>query len=236
MHTLFRFLVSTQFFLVSLGFTNLPSLPRTFRLKTQLNAQHITTESTRIFNEAKNIMPGGVSSPVRAFSGVNGDPIVFDRVKGAYGWDVDGNKYVDYVGSWGPAIIGHADDEVLDVLHQQLEKGTSFGAPSLLENVLAKAVIDAVPSVEMVRFTNSGTEACMGMLRLVRAFTGREKVIKFKGCYHGHADGFLVQVIDNIPPPSPFFLFIMSRVLFSAMIYHTFWAIFQPKHRLVVES
>jgi glutamate-1-semialdehyde 2,1-aminomutase len=192
MNSAFRVVILTQFFLVSLGFANLPSSPRFLNLNQR--QAHVTTESNRIFTEAKQIMPGGVSSPVRAFNGVDGDPIVFDHVKGAYCWDVDQNKYIDYVGSWGPAIIGHADDEVLDVLHQQLEKGTSFGAPSELENVLAQAVIDAVPSVEMVRFTNSGTEACMGMLRLARAFTGREKVIKFKGCYHGHADGFLVQV------------------------------------------
>merc|ERR1740130_1176870 len=143
-------------------------------------------------------MPGGVSSPVRAFNSVGGEPVVFDRVKGAYCWDVDENKYVDYVGTWGPAIVGHADDEVLDALRKQMDKGTSFGAPSALENVLAKAVIDAVPSVEMVRFTNSGTEACMGMVRLVRAFTGREKVIKFNGCYHGHADSFLVQAGSGV--------------------------------------
>merc|ERR1719424_1162642 len=152
-------------------------------------------------------MPGGVSSPVRAFNSVGGEPVVFDRVKGAYCWDVDENKYVDYVGTWGPAIVGHADDEVLDALKKQMDKGTSFGAPSALENVLAKAVIDAVPSVEMVRFTNSGTEACMGMIRLVRAFTGREKVIKFNGCYHGHADSFLVQAGSGVAtlglPDSP---------------------------------
>jgi glutamate-1-semialdehyde 2,1-aminomutase len=152
-------------------------------------------------------MPGGVSSPVRAFKSVGGEPIVFDKVKGAYAWDVDGNKYIDYVGTWGPAIIGHADDRVLASLKETMEKGTSFGAPGPLENVLAKMVIDAVPSVEMVRFTNSGTEACMGMLRLVRAYTGREAVIKFDGCYHGHADGFLVQAGSGVAtlglPDSP---------------------------------
>jgi len=152
-------------------------------------------------------MPGGVSSPVRAFKSVGGNPIVFDRVKGAYAWDVDGNKYIDYVGTWGPAIIGHADDEVLKALNEQMQKGTSFGAPSELENVLAKMVIEAVPSVEMVRFTNSGTEACMGMLRLVRAFTKREIIVKFEGCYHGHADSFLVQAGSGVAtlglPDSP---------------------------------
>jgi glutamate-1-semialdehyde 2,1-aminomutase len=152
-------------------------------------------------------MPGGVNSPVRAFTSVGGEPIVFDRVKGCNVWDVDGNKYIDYVGSWGPAIVGHADDEVLDSLRDTLVKGTSFGAPGPLENVLAKMVIDAVPSVEMVRFTNSGTEACMGMLRLARAFTKREAIIKFEGCYHGHADSFLVQAGSGVAtlglPDSP---------------------------------
>lgn len=152
-------------------------------------------------------MPGGVSSPVRAFTSVGGNPLVFDRVKGAYLYDVDGNKYVDYVLSWGPAIVGHADDNVRSALVAQLEKGTSFGAPCALENELAKMVIDAVPSVEMVRFTNSGTEACMGMIRLVRAFTNRDKVIKFEGCYHGHADSFLVQAGSGVAtlglPDSP---------------------------------
>jgi glutamate-1-semialdehyde 2,1-aminomutase len=152
-------------------------------------------------------MPGGVSSPVRAFKSVGGNPVVFDRVKGAYAWDVDGNKYIDYVGTWGPAILGHADDDVLAAVSKTMAKGTSFGAPCPLENELAKMVIDAVPSVEMVRFTNSGTEACMGMIRLVRAFTGREKVIKFEGCYHGHADAFLVQAGSGVAtlglPDSP---------------------------------
>ena len=109
--------------------------------------------------EAREVMPGGVSSPVRAFKSVGGEPVVFDRVKGSKAYDVDGNEYVDYVGTWGPAIIGHADERVLDALKVTLEKGTSFGAPCALENELAKMVIDAVPSVEMVRFTNSGTEA-----------------------------------------------------------------------------
>ena len=146
----------------------------------------------------QELMPGGVSSPVRAFKSVGGEPIVFDRVKDQYCWDVDGNKYIDYVGTWGPAICGHCNDEVNAALVKALEKGTSFGAPSYNENVLAKMVIDAVPSVEMVRFTNSGTEACMGMLRLVRAYTKREKIIKFEGCYHGHADGFLVSAGSGV--------------------------------------
>eukprot|EP01032_Pedospumella_encystans_P035607 gene35607-40277_t len=125
-------------------------------------------KSSAMFKEAKTLMPGGVNSPVRAFTSVGGEPIIFDKVKGCYAWDIDGNKYIDYIGSWGPAIAGHAHDEVLDSLRETLVKGTSFGAPGPLENVLAKKVIEAVPSVEMVRFTSSGTEACMGMLRLVR--------------------------------------------------------------------
>lgn len=165
------------------------------------------TKSEDIFSEAQTLMPGGVSSPVRAFKSVGGNPVVFDRVKGAYAWDVDDNKYIDYVGTWGPAILGHADDDVIKAVGETMLKGTSFGAPCPLENDLAKLVIDAVPSVEMVRFTNSGTEACMGMIRLVRAFTGREKVIKFEGCYHGHADSFLVQAGSGVAtlglPDSP---------------------------------
>lgn len=152
---------------------------------------HAFHKSAIIFNEAKTLMPGGVSSPVRAFKSVGGDPVVFDNVKGAYIWDVDGNKYIDYVGSWGPAIVGHANDEVLKALHEALEKGTSFGAPSIQENILAKMVKEAFPSIELVRFTTSGTEACMGAIRVARAFTKRDKIIKFEGCYHGHADAFL---------------------------------------------
>lgn len=166
-----------------------------------------TTKSQEIFAAAQNLMPGGVSSPVRAFKSVGGQPIVFERVNGAYIWDVDGNKYIDYVGTWGPAICGHAHPEVIAALHTALEKGTSFGAPSFLENVLAEMVIDAVPSIEMVRFVNSGTEACMAVLRLMRAFTNRNKIIKFEGCYHGHADMFLVKAGSGVAtlglPDSP---------------------------------
>tara|TARA_Y100001968_G_scaffold41822_1_gene31876 strand:- start:2952 stop:4289 length:1338 start_codon:yes stop_codon:yes gene_type:complete len=166
-----------------------------------------TNRSEAIFTAAQDLMPGGVSSPVRAFKSVNGNPIVFDRVKGAYSWDVDGNRYIDYVGSWGPAICGHAHPEVIATLQETLEKGTSFGAPCELENKLAEMVIEAVPSVEMVRFVNSGTEACMAVLRLMRAFTGRDKVIKFEGCYHGHADMFLVKAGSGVAtlglPDSP---------------------------------
>lgn len=166
-----------------------------------------TTKSEEIFAAARNLMPGGVNSPVRAFKSVGGQPIVFDRVNGAYIWDVDGNQYIDYVGSWGPAICGHAHPEVIEALHQALAKGTSFGAPCALENVLAEMVIDAVPSIEMVRFVNSGTEACMAVQRLMRAFTGRDKLLKFEGCYHGHADMFLVKAGSGVAtlglPDSP---------------------------------
>lgn len=167
----------------------------------------VTTKSEEIFKEAQDLLPGGVNSPVRAFKSVGGRPIVFDRVKGPYAFDVDGNKYVDYIGSWGPAIVGAANEEVNEALKAQLDKGTSFGAPCMLENVLAKMVIDAVPSVEMVRFTNSGTEACISALRTMRAYTGREKVLKFVGCYHGHGDPFLVQAGSGVAtlglPDSP---------------------------------
>ena len=166
-----------------------------------------TTKSDEIFAAAQGLMPGGVSSPVRAFKSVGGQPIVFDHVKGSHIWDVDGNEYIDYVGTWGPAICGHANDEVNSALAEALQKGTSFGAPCYLENVLAEMVIDAVPSIEMVRFVNSGTEACMAVLRLMRAFTGRDKVIKFEGCYHGHADMFLVKAGSGVAtlglPDSP---------------------------------
>ncbi|MBD2481111.1 glutamate-1-semialdehyde 2,1-aminomutase [Planktothrix sp. FACHB-1365] len=167
----------------------------------------ITTKSEEIFAAAQKIMPGGVNSPVRAFKSVGGQPIVFDRVKGAYVWDVDGNQYIDYVGSWGPAICGHTHPDVINALKDALEKGTSFGAPCVLENVLAEMVIDAVPSIEMVRFVNSGTEACLSVLRLMRAFTGRDKLIKFEGCYHGHGDMFLVKAGSGVAtlglPDSP---------------------------------
>jgi glutamate-1-semialdehyde 2,1-aminomutase len=133
--------------------------------------------------------------------------VVFDRVEGAYAYDVDGNRYIDYIGTWGPAIVGHAHPEVIEAIQRAATKGTSFGAPCVLENQLAEMVIEAVPSIEMVRFVNSGTEACMSALRLMRAFTGRDKVIKFEGCYHGHGDMFLVQAGSGVAtlglPDSP---------------------------------
>lgn len=157
-----------------------------------------TTESQRVLKEAADLMPGGVSSPVRAFKSVGGNAVVFDSVKGSKAYDVDGNEYVDYIGSWGPAIVGAANEEVNAALAEALKKGTSFGAPSVLENELAKLVIDAVPSIEMVRFVNSGTEACMSVVRVMRAFTERQKILKFSGCYHGHADMYLVQAGSGV--------------------------------------
>ncbi len=150
-------------------------------------------KSEDAFKEASKLMPGGVNSPVRAFKSVGGNPVFIQKAKGAYMWDVDGNRYIDYVGTWGPAILGHAHPDVIQRIQQVAEDGTSFGAPTLLETELAQLVIDRVPSIDKVRFVNSGTEACLSAARLARAFTGREKLIKFEGCYHGHGDSFLVK-------------------------------------------
>lgn len=145
------------------------------------------------FTRARQSIPGGVNSPARAFGAVGGDPLFIDRGDGAYLWDIDDNQLVDYVGSWGPHILGHRHPEVVSALETTLAKGTSFGAPTTLETELAEAVIAAVPSVEKVRMVNSGTEATMSAIRLARGHTGRDKVIKFAGCYHGHVDSLLVQ-------------------------------------------
>ncbi len=149
--------------------------------------------SCQDFERARKLLPGGVNSPVRAFKSVGGTPRFFDRAAGAYVWDVDGNKYIDYVGSWGPMILGHAHPDVVAGVQETAAKGMSFGAPCELEIELAQLVVDMVPSIEVVRFVNSGTEATMSALRLARGFTGRDKFIKFEGGYHGHADGFLVR-------------------------------------------
>jgi len=149
-------------------------------------------ESHRIFTRARQLMPGGVNSPARAFGAVGGEPIVFDRGQGAYLFDVDGNRYIDYVGSWGPMILGHRHPAVVAALENALARGTSFGAPTEAENELAELVIEAVPSVEKVRLVNSGTEATMSAIRLARGFTGRDMVVKFAGNYHGHVDSLLV--------------------------------------------
>ena len=150
-------------------------------------------KSTGQFERAKKVMPGGVSSPVRAFNGVGGVPPFIARAKGSHIWDVDGNEYIDYVGSWGPAILGHAHPKVVAALNDAIENGTSFGAPTEMETRLAFMICDAVPSMEMVRFVNSGTEATMSAIRLARGFTGKPKILKFEGCYHGHADSLLVK-------------------------------------------
>jgi glutamate-1-semialdehyde 2,1-aminomutase len=152
-------------------------------------------------------MPGGVNSPVRAFRGVGGTPRFIASAQGATMTDVDGRTYVDYVGSWGPMILGHADPEVIDALHAALGRGTSYGAPTALEVEMAEEIIDAVPSVEMVRMVNSGTEATMSALRLARGATGRNKIVKFEGCYHGHGDSLLVKAGSGVAtlglPDSP---------------------------------
>ncbi len=163
--------------------------------------------SHALFKEAQELLPGGVNSPVRAFRGVGGEPIFIDHANGPYLYDVDGQRYLDYVQSWGPMILGHAHPAVVEAVIEASQRGFSFGAPTQAENELAKLVIESVPSIEMVRFVNSGTEATMSALRLARAYTGRNKIIKFSGCYHGHADMLLVQAGSGVAtmglPDSP---------------------------------
>ncbi len=149
-------------------------------------------QSGRLFRRAKRVIPGGVNSPVRAFGAVEGVPPFLVRGKGCRVWDADGNEYIDYVGSWGPLILGHAHGEVLKAVHAAARRGTSFGAPTELEVELAEAICRALPSVEMVRMVSSGTEATMSAIRLARGITGRSRLLKFEGCYHGHSDGLLV--------------------------------------------
>jgi glutamate-1-semialdehyde 2,1-aminomutase len=166
-----------------------------------------STESDALFARARDVMPGGVSSPVRAFRSVGGTPRFMSKAQGPYMWDADGTRYVDYVLSWGPMILGHCHPEVVDAVREQVGVAMSFGAPSHLEAQLAEKVIAMVPSVEMVRFVSSGTEATMSAIRLARAVTGRNKIIKFAGCYHGHGDSFLVQAGSGVAtlglPDSP---------------------------------
>lgn len=150
-------------------------------------------KSGEYYRQAKKCIPGGVNSPVRAFKGVGGEPVFMKRGKGSKIYDVDGNGYIDYVGSWGPLILGHLHPEVVEAITDTLTTGISFGAPTKLETELAELIIDTVPSIEMVRMVNSGTEATMSALRLARGYTKKNKVIKFEGCYHGHADSFLVK-------------------------------------------
>ncbi len=171
------------------------------------NADLQLERSRALFAEAQELMPGGVNSPVRAFRGVGGDPVFIARAHGPYLFDEDGNRYLDYVQSWGPMILGHAHPAVLQAVTEAAANGFSFGAPTAAESELARLVIESVPSIEMVRFVNSGTEATMSALRLARAYTGRNKIVKFSGCYHGHADMLLVQAGSGVAtmglPDSP---------------------------------
>ncbi|SFB16466.1 MULTISPECIES: glutamate-1-semialdehyde 2,1-aminomutase [unclassified Bacillus (in: firmicutes)] len=164
-------------------------------------------KSLEAFKEAQKLMPGGVNSPVRAFKSVKMDPIFMERGKGAKIYDIDGNEYIDYVLSWGPLILGHSNDSVVEAIKKVAEMGTSFGAPTLMENELAKLVIDRVPSIEVIRMVSSGTEATMSALRLARGYTNRNKILKFEGCYHGHGDSLLIKAGSGVAtlglPDSP---------------------------------
>src|SRR5689334_10237751 len=155
-------------------------------------------QSEALFSRAQASIPGGVNSPVRAFLAVGGTPRFIARGEGSHIFDVDGNEYIDYVCSWGPLIMGHRPQPVVEAIAEVLEMGTSFGAPTAREVVLAELIIDAVPSIEMVRLVNSGTEAGMSALRVARGFTGRELTVKFEGCYHGHIDSLLVKAGSGI--------------------------------------
>ncbi|MCY8076084.1 glutamate-1-semialdehyde 2,1-aminomutase [Bacillus haynesii] len=164
-------------------------------------------KSKAAFEEAQRVMPGGVNSPVRAFKSVNMDPIFMERGKGSKIYDIDGNEYIDYVLSWGPLILGHSNEKVVKEIQKTAEYGTSFGAPTELETELAELVIDRVPSIEIVRMVSSGTEATMSALRLARGYTGRNKIVKFEGCYHGHGDSLLIKAGSGVAtlglPDSP---------------------------------
>ncbi len=153
----------------------------------------IYQRSSALFAEAKKYIPGGVNSPVRAFRAVGGDPIFVKEAKGAYLYDEDGNRLIDYIASWGPMILGHAYEPVINAIIDKAKKGTSFGMPTEIETELAKLAVSMVPNIDKIRFVNSGTEACMSAVRLARGYTGKDKIIKFAGCYHGHSDSFLIQ-------------------------------------------
>src|SRR5439155_6518155 len=153
----------------------------------------IRVRSREAYERACRALPGGVNSPARAFGAVGGQPLFIARGEGPYLYDVDGNQYLDYVGSWGPLILGHAHPKVVRAVEETVRRGSSFGAPTELETELAGMIVDAVPSIEMVRLVSSGTEAVMSAIRLARAFTGRDVIVKFAGCYHGHVDSLLVQ-------------------------------------------
>jgi len=151
------------------------------------------TRSSQLFNEAKQYIPGGVNSPVRAFNAVGGDPIFVKKAQGAYLYDEDENKYIDYINSWGPMILGHAHPKVTEAVIEKTKQGTSFGTPTEIETKIAELAVKMVPNIDKIRMVNSGTEACMSAVRLARGFTGKDKIIKFAGCYHGHSDSFLIQ-------------------------------------------
>ncbi len=153
----------------------------------------MTTHADQLFDMAKHVIPGGVNSPVRSFSGVGGTPVFVDHACGAYIYDTDGRGYVDYVGSWGPMILGHAHPEVIDCVKKAAEKGLSFGAPTEIETQMAQRVCELMPSIELVRMVSSGTEATMSAIRLAKGYTHRAKIVKFEGCYHGHSDALLVK-------------------------------------------
>jgi len=175
--------------------------------QTQISRKLNLSRSHELYQEAQQLIPGGVNSPVRAFRGVGGEPIFIDHAQGPYLYDADGNRYLDYVQSWGPMILGHAYPTVVEAVTQASERSFSFGAPTEAESQLARIIIECVPAIEMVRFVNSGTEATMSALRLARAYTVRNKIIKFSGCYHGHADMLLVQAGSGVAtmglPDSP---------------------------------
>ena len=155
-------------------------------------------KSIALFHQAKSLMPGGVNSPVRAFKNINGNPIFFEKTQGAYLFDADGNKYIDYIGSWGPMIMGHSHPDIVNAIKKQAELGTSYGAPTGLESDVAELIIKNVSSIEKIRMVNSGTEATMSSIRLARGFTNRDKIIKFDGCYHGHVDSLLIKAGSGV--------------------------------------
>ncbi|HEY4874704.1 MAG TPA: aminotransferase class III-fold pyridoxal phosphate-dependent enzyme, partial [Puia sp.] len=154
--------------------------------------------SKTLFSRAQRSIPGGVNSPVRAFKSVGGTPLFISKAKGAYLFDADGNKYIDYISSWGPMILGHAHEEVVKAIQEKAIHSTSYGAPTELEIEMAELIISMVPNVDLIRMVSSGTEACMSVIRLARGYTGKNKIIKFEGCYHGHADSFLVKAGSGV--------------------------------------
>ncbi|MDC3268171.1 glutamate-1-semialdehyde 2,1-aminomutase [Gammaproteobacteria bacterium] len=168
---------------------------------------HNIEKSIALFDRAKSLMPGGVNSPVRAFKNINGNPIFFEKAKGAYLFDADGNEYIDYIGSWGPMIMGHSHPEVVNAIKNQADLGTSYGAPTELESDVASLIIQCIPSIEKIRMVNSGTEATMSSIRLARGYTNKNKIIKFDGCYHGHVDSLLIKAGSGVStfglPDSP---------------------------------